>query len=130
MSFLTQHNVSWNTPAPTRDEFVDLIGPMVLETEPPLTEAQREQVADVIDGACMAKWYDSDPQIAAVSESYPGTVFTLRCHGEDDTRWVTFFKNGSAYTQPESDTPFDQDTYDRVAEPPRPISEIARAVAP
>jgi hypothetical protein len=40
------------------------------------------------------KWYDCIDDMKGFSKRYPSLLFTIFFHGEDDQRWVCYFKNG------------------------------------
>ena len=132
MSFNTNHNLTWETEPPTRDEFIELVGPMMLDTPPgpgqALYDNEYEKVNNVISGIEVAKWYDSDHHIAVCSQNWPEVVFTLHCAGEDGGLWVTFFRNGRAQTITLDPPQFDPAEFERLATVPVSIADHSRQI--
>ena len=41
-----------------------------------------------------SKWNERENELIALSERYPELNITLYCDGEDNERWVEYYKNG------------------------------------
>ena len=108
MSQNTQHSLTWKTDLPTHNEFIDALTPLMMNDP---DSDQQEYVEDVINGNEPAKWYDSDYHIALLSKTWPDTVFTMACLGDDGGTWVTFFKNGRHLTESLQVPEFDADKF-------------------
>lgn len=41
-----------------------------------------------------SKWYDREGELKALTKRHPELNITLYCDGEDNDRWVEYYKNG------------------------------------
>jgi hypothetical protein len=41
-----------------------------------------------------SKWYDREGELKALTKRHPELNITLYCDGEDNERWVEYYKNG------------------------------------
>ena len=73
---------------------------------PTIGQALLDQTYNLINGEA-AKWYDAEQHIKHLSTKSPDAVFTLNCTGEDGEQWVTFFRDGTLYTEPYVQPTFD-----------------------
>ena len=106
MSYYTNHNLSWGSDTPTEDEVIAELAQMMNPDTPTTEQALLEQTYNIINGE-PAKWDDAEQHISRLSKKSPDAVFSLDCTGEDGEKWVTFFRDGTCYTecymQPEFD---------------------------
>ena len=102
MSYYSSHQLTWDTDVPTQDEIAGILAEMI---EVPVHAAR-----EIAFEQSPAKWYDADDHITKLSSTWPATVFTLDCEGENGDRSFTFFKEGRHYTQMYLKPEFDEDS--------------------
>ena len=54
-------------------------------------------VEDEIESGCVvfnSKWYEREEELIALTKRHPELNITLYCDGEDNDRWVEYYKNG------------------------------------
>ncbi len=97
------YHLSWDTPEPDQQTILKLIAPAYFGYENP-TEADIEELREVIEGNEPCKWYDIGYDLAGISRRFPETVFTLDCQQEWESPYVIFIHQGKClvknYTPP------------------------------
>ena len=79
---------------------VENLGESVEELCPNLVDSIEYYGADVkyeIESGCVvfnSKWYEREEELIALTERYPELNITLYCDGEDNDRWIEYYKNG------------------------------------
>ena len=79
---------------------IENIGESVKELCPELVECIEDYGGDVEyevkSGFVVfnSKWNERENELIALSERYPELNITLYCDGEDNERWVEYYKNG------------------------------------
>ena len=107
MSYYTNHNLSWESDTPTEEEVIAELAQMLNPDTPTIGQTLLEQTYNIINGEA-TKWYDAEQHIVRLSTKSPDAVFSLDCTGEDGEKWVTFFRNGTHYTEPYAKPEFDE----------------------
>lgn len=111
MSYVTRHQLTWNTEVPTREDFARQLAQYYFaQGDQPAQPAHinLELMHDVMDGATRVEWEQSDTHLALASAEYPDTVFSLDCQGEDGELHMIFVKNGRCLDLPYAPPPFDE----------------------
>ena len=116
MSYLTRHELTWNTPLPTEEQ--------VLTRLSEIMELPQTTVQNILHHE-PAKWYEHETHLSSISQDWPHTLFYLYCEGEDGDRYMTFFRNGRYMTKEYQPPVFDEKEFQNLSK--LPVSDQTHA---